>query len=356
MPGIVFAGLRKDYGAIAALRDLELEVREGELMVVVGPSGSGKTTLLRIAAGLESPTSGEVRIGERDVTGLSPSERDVSMVFQNLALFPHLPVEENIAFGLRARRIPRGEIPERVRRAAALSGCEHLLRRRPAELSGGERQRAALARALVREPAAFLLDEPLTNLDAPVRVALRADLKRLHARLGTTMLYVTHDQIEALTLGDRVAVLSGGELQQVGTPDDVYRRPVNRFVASFLGNPPMNVLAGGVEGGEIRIGPMRFPVPPGVELGEARGVSVGVRPRDVAVRPGDLATANARVDVVEGAGDEAYVHLDMDDVRMVATVQPRSVPAPGSGVEVSIAPERMFIFSEDDGRTLSFPR
>ncbi|MGH2685781.1 MAG: ABC transporter ATP-binding protein, partial [Actinomycetota bacterium] len=256
---------------------------------------------------------------------------------------------------LRARRAPRGEIPGRVERAAALAGCEHLLQRRPAELSGGERQRAALARALVREPSAFLLDEPLSNLDAPVRVALRADLKRLHGRLGITMLYVTHDQIEALTLGDRVAVLSAGELQQVGAPDEVFHRPVNRFVASFLGNPPMNVLPGRVDGGEIRIGPMRLPTPAVADLGEAADVDVGVRPPDVMVQPGDLATANARVDVVEGAGDEAYVHLNMDDLRLVATVPPRSLPAPGSSVEVTIPPERVFVFSAEDGRTISFP-
>jgi ABC-type sugar transport system ATPase subunit len=187
-------------------------------------------------------------------------------------------------------------------------------------------------------------------------VALRADLKRLHERLGITTLYVTHDQIEALTLGDRVALLSAGELQQVGTPDDVYRRPINRFVATFLGSPPMNVLPGRVEDGEIRTGPMRFPLPAGADLGEARDIEVGVRPADVTVRPGALATGNARVDVVEGAGDEAYVHLDMDELPLVATVAPRSAPATGSSVEVTIPPDRVFLFSSEDGSTISFPR
>jgi len=235
MAGLSLAGVGKSYGSVLALRGLDLEVAEGELMVLVGPSGCGKTTTLRVVSGLEAATEGSVRIGDRDVTALPPAERNVSMVFQTYALFPHMTVARNVGFGLAARGLPSDERRRRVEEAAALVGCGALLDRRPFQLSGGERQRVALARALVREPDVFLLDEPLSNLDAQLRAHMRAELKRLQRRLATTALYVTHDQVEALTLGDRVAVLREGALQQVGTPDEVYRRPANRFVARFMG-------------------------------------------------------------------------------------------------------------------------
>ncbi|MGH2637149.1 MAG: ABC transporter ATP-binding protein, partial [Actinomycetota bacterium] len=248
MAGLRFDGVHKAFGAVLALRGLDLEVAEGELMVLAGPSGCGKTTALRIAAGLERPTAGRITIRDRDVTDLPPVRRNVSMVFQSYALFPHLSVGDNIGFGLVARKTPKGEVAERVRAAAELVGCAELLARRPAELSGGERQRVALARALVRHPDVYLLDEPLSNLDAQLRVNMRAELKLLHQRVGTSMVYVTHDQVEALTLGDRLAVLRDGALQQVGTPDDVYRRPANRFVATFIGSPAMNILPATLDG------------------------------------------------------------------------------------------------------------
>ncbi|HET9508035.1 MAG TPA: ABC transporter ATP-binding protein, partial [Gaiellaceae bacterium] len=235
MSGLALEGVTKRFGDVGALAGLDLDVRAGELLVVLGPSGCGKTTLLRLVAGLEEPTAGRILIGGRDVTAVRPGRRNVSMVFQSYALFPHLSVAENIGFGLLVRDVPKAEAARRVRAAAVSVGCEELLERRPHELSGGERQRVALARALVREPDVFLFDEPLSNLDADLRVQMRAELRLLHERVGGTTVHVTHDQVEALVLGDRVAVLRAGVLQQVGTPEEIWSRPANRFVARFVG-------------------------------------------------------------------------------------------------------------------------
>ena len=272
MTGLAVEGLVKRYGSIEALRGLALEVADGELVVVLGPSGSGKSTLLRVVAGLEEADDGAVRIRGRDVTRLPPGRRNVSMVFQSYALFPHMTVAENIGFGLVVRGASTAEARERVAAAAELAGCAAFLERRPAELSGGERQRVALARALVREPDLFLLDEPLSNLDAELRGRMRTELKALHRRVGATMLYVTHDQVEALMLGDRVAVLADGALQQVGTPDEVWARPANRFVARFVGSPPMNIVA---PGGAVAVDGL-----------PDRPVELGVRPEHVRARWG----------------------------------------------------------------------
>ena len=242
MAAVAWTGVRKDYDGVAALRGIDLEAAAGELLAVLGPSGSGKSTLLRVTAGLEPVTAGGVSIGGRDVTRVSPGRRNVAMVFQTYALFPHLDVAENIGFGLEAREVPRRERRGRIIEAARVVGCSDLLDRRPAELSGGERQRVALARALVRDPDVFLLDEPLSNLDAQLRAQMRTELKELQRRVGATMVYVTHDQVEALTLGDRLAVLRAGSLHQVGTPDEVFERPADRFVAGFVGTPAMNFL------------------------------------------------------------------------------------------------------------------
>ena len=307
--------------------------------MLVGPSGSGKSTALRVAAGLESPTAGRVLLADRDVTALAPGLRDVAMVFQSYALFPHLTVAENIGFGLRARRVPRDEVRRRVDEAAAAVSCAELLERRPRELSGGERQRVALARALVREPVAFLLDEPLSNLDAQLRVEMRAELKRLHQRLGATMLYVTHDQVEALTLGSRVAVLGGGRLQQVGTPLDVYRRPANRFVATFVGTPAMNIWPV-VDG---RAGPFPLDVgSPGVRL------DAGIRPEHVALG-GEIP---ARVDVVEEAGSETVVYLLSDGHQVVARVGAETRVEHGDTVGLAFRREHVHLFDGDSGVAL----
>jgi ABC-type sugar transport system ATPase subunit len=341
-------GVHKRYGDVAALRGLDLDVAAGELLVLVGPSGCGKTTALRAAAGLEEVTEGTIRIGGRDVTRLLPAARNVAMVFQNYALFPHLSVAENIGFGLRARKVARGEARERISSAARTVGCEALLERKPHELSGGERQRVALARALVREPDVFLLDEPLSNLDAQLRVEMRAELRRLHDRLGATMVYVTHDQVEALTMGDRVAVLSEGVVQQVGEPDAVYRRPANRFVATFVGSPAMNILSAQDEGGRLRAGPFTFDRPPNTD---DRPLEIGIRPEHLALVPDGV---RALVEVVEVAGNEAFLHLDAGGTRLVARVGPEQRPAAGSTVALAVAvPGSVHVFDAETGVALT---
>src|SRR2546426_7663526 len=269
MAGIVLEGVSKVFASdVVAVDDLSLEIGDGEFMVLVGPSGCGKSTILRILAGLEEVTAGAVRIGERDVTDLAPKDRDIAMVFQNYALYPHMTVEQNLAFGLRIRKTPKEEQHERVDDVAKILGLDPLLKRKPAELSGGQRQRVAMGRAMVREPVAFLMDEPLSNLDAKLRVEMRAELARLRDRLKTTTLYVTHDQVEAMTLGDRVAVLKDGVLQQVDTPQRLFNQPTNLFVAAFIGSPSMNLVdARGGDGG-VHFGPWALPPPADRRLDE----------------------------------------------------------------------------------------
>ena len=328
MSGLRVEGLGKRYGATAALDGLDLEAENGEFLVVLGPSGCGKTTLLRVMAGLEQPTAGRILIGGRDVTEVRPGRRNVAMVFQSYALFPHLDVAENIGFGLVVRDVPKREAARRVREAAAVVGCDDLLERRPHELSGGERQRVALARALVREPDVFLFDEPLSNLDAELRVQMRAELRLLHERVGGTTVHVTHDQTEALTLGDRVAVLRAGVLQQVGTPDEVWARPANRFVARFVGTPAMNLL------------------PANGSLGVEGDFELGVRPEHV--RLGGEG-AEARVTLVEPVGSDAFVHLDVGGVALVARVPADARPEQGAAVRVAVARGHLHRFDRESG-------
>ena len=352
MAELRFAGVRKDYGPIRALRGLDLEVADGELLVLVGPSASGKSTALRVAAGLEEATEGSIHIGTRDVTQVAPSKRNVSMVFQSYALFPHLTVAENIGFGLRARGTPQAETRARSSAAAELVGCGDLLERKPFELSGGERQRVALARAFVREPDVFLLDEPLSNLDAQLRVLMRAELKQLHQRVGATMVYVTHDQIEALTLGDRVAVLDAGVIQQIGTPETVYRRPANRFVAHFIGSPAMNFFPARVEGGVIHAGPFEFAQSSANGALEGREAEVGVRPEHVRVTLSGLGSP-AEVELIEIAGNETFLHLDADGSRLVARVGSEELrPDVGSTVRVGADAKHLYLFDAATGESL----
>jgi multiple sugar transport system ATP-binding protein len=331
---LALEGVRKRFGETPALDGVDLEAVEGELLVVVGPSGCGKSTLLRCIAGLETVDDGAIRIGDRDVTQIRPAARNVSMVFQSYALFPHLTVRENIAFGLVVREEPKQEVRARVAEASELVGVEALLERRPYELSGGERQRVALARALVRRPDAYLLDEPLSNLDAGTRVQMRTELKRLHREVGATMLHVTHDQVEALTLGDRIAVMDAGRVRQVGTPDDVYARPRDRFVAAFLGTPAMNFLSPE----EAR--PF-LPVPERAVL--------GVRPEHVRVVPDGVP---ARVDLVEVAGSDAFLHLDRG---LVAKVSADDRPSEGEEVGITIDRAGTHLFDEDSGERVEWP-
>jgi multiple sugar transport system ATP-binding protein len=345
MARVAFAGVHKRYGDIAALRGLDLEIADGELLTVLGPSGSGKTTVLRLAAGLEEVTEGSVHIGSRDVTRVAPAQRDVAMVFQNYALFPHLSVAENIGFGLRARGTPRGETAKRVEEAAGLAGCGALLARKPYELSGGERQRVALARALARHPDVYLLDEPLSNLDAQLRVETRAELKRLHRSVGTTMVYVTHDQVEALTLGTRVAVLDRGVLQQVGPPEEIYGHPANRFVARFVGSPAMNVLPAAPDGGTLRAGPFVLAAAPAA--GEQR-LELGVRPEHVRLDP-DAAASPGVVEVVEAAGNETLVHVTVGAETVVARVPPELRLDVGQRVGVAASERDIYLFDAETG-------
>jgi multiple sugar transport system ATP-binding protein len=331
--GIVLEGVHKRFGGTPALDGVDLEAIDCELLVVVGPSGCGKSTLLRCIAGLETVDDGVIRIGDRDVTRIRPAARNVAMVFQSYALFPHLTVRENIAFGLVVRDEPKAEVLARVAEASELVGVEAKLDRRPFELSGGERQRVALARALVRRPDAFLLDEPLSNLDAGTRVQMRTELRRLHREVGATMLHVTHDQVEALTLGDRIAVMDAGRVRQVGTPDELYSRPRDRFVAAFLGTPAMNFLL-------PEAARPFFPVP--------QGIVVGVRPEHVRVVPNGVL---ARVEIVEVAGSDAFVHVDRG---LIAKLPAASRPAEDDEVGLAIDRAGVHLFDEASGERVEW--
>jgi ABC-type sugar transport system ATPase subunit len=331
--GIVLEDVRKSFADAQALDGVDLEATDGELLVVVGPSGCGKSTLLRCVAGLEAVDDGVIRIGDRDVTRARPAARNVSMVFQSYALFPHLTVRENIAFGLVVREEPKAEVRARVAEASQLVGVAALLERRPYELSGGERQRVALARALVRRPDAYLLDEPLSNLDAGTRVEMRTELRRLHREVGATMLHVTHDQVEAMTLGDRIAVMDAGRVRQVGTPDDLYQRPRDRFVAAFLGTPAMNFLSAAASHPFLPI---------------SEGTVLGVRPENVRLVPNGVP---ARVEIVEVAGSDAFVHLDRG---LVAKVPASGRPAEGAQVGLAIDRADAHLFDEASGARIEW--
>jgi len=300
-----------------------LEIGDGEFMVLVGPSGCGKSTLLRLVAGIEEPTAGSVHIGERDVTRLQPRKRDIAMVFQNYALYPHLTVRGNLGFGLRLRRVEKAARERRVHEVADVLGLGDLLDRRPGALSGGQRQRVAMGRAIVREPAAFLMDEPLSNLDAKLRVSMRAQLTKLHERLGVTTVYVTHDQVEAMTLGTRVAVLRDGVLQQCDSPQELFHRPANLFVAAFIGSPAMNLVEADVDDDEVAFGGHRLALPAGSPLrGRRRRVILGIRPTDFeAAGPTTdpaLPRIRAKVDVVEKLGSESHLIFAVDAPRISA--------------------------------------
>ena len=316
---------RYPNGYVAA-RELSLAINDGEFLVLVGPSGSGKSTLLRLIAGLEQPTGGRILIGADDVTQKPPQERDIAMVFQGYALYPHMTVRENLGFGLTIRKTPRATVDERVRAVAETLGLSALLERKPAQLSGGQRQRVALGRAIVREPRAFLFDEPLSNLDAQLRVETRAELGRLHRRLGATMVYVTHDQVEAMTLGTRVAVLKDGVLQQIAPPMELYRRPANQFVAAFIGSPRMNLIPGHLttDGGSPRVSALGVDFPATKVDSSSRDVIIGVRPHDVVLGNGSTGggAVRATVALVEPLGSEQIVHLAVGENQLVTAVAP----------------------------------
>jgi multiple sugar transport system ATP-binding protein len=347
--------VRHHPGAAApALRGLDLAVEDGELLVVVGPSGCGKSTALRLIAGLDEPDSGRVRIGDRDVAGVPPQDRDVAMVFQGYALYPHLTVRDNVAFPLRMRNVTRTERERRVLEAAEMLGLTKLLDRLPSELSGGERQRVAMGRAIVREPKVFLFDEPLSNLDAALRAELRVDLAALVRKVGTTSIYVTHDQVEAMTMGDRIAVMRVGELEQLGTPREVYESPATTYVASFLGSPPINLVETTPADGKLRAPGLDLPVPEGAPKLPER-VVVGIRPEHVQVGPkADGAwSAQARVTVVEPLGPETILHADVGGTALRARVLGMSDVARGDAIRISADPRVALLFDAATGRRLA---
>ena len=393
MAKIVLDGVSKVFGSdVIAVNNVSLEIGDGEFMVLVGPSGCGKSTILRILAGLEEVTAGEVIIGDTQVTDLPPKERDIAMVFQNYALYPHMTVEQNLGFGLRLRKTPKVELKRRVEDVATILGLDPLMQRKPGELSGGQRQRVAMGRAMVREPQAFLMDEPLSNLDAKLRVQMRAQLALLHDRLATTTIYVTHDQVEAMTLGQRVAVLKDGILQQVDSPQNLYMHPANLFVGAFIGSPPMNLVEAQVSQGRVSFAGYDIALPPGYDLPayQGRTVILGIRPsdmQDVAVWKNDqLSTIDVVAEVTEELGSEVNVIFTVDAppvltedtikaasdegeadnmslladekqlARFCARVDARSSAAPGQPVTLSIDAARFHYFDPATGASIEADR
>ena len=389
MARILLDGVTKVFGSdVVAVDHISMEIADGEFMVLVGPSGCGKSTLLRIVAGLEELTDGEVVIGDTIVTDLPPRDRDIAMVFQNYALYPHMSVAQNLELGLKLRRAPKAERRAKVEQVAQVLGLETLLNRKPAQLSGGQRQRVAMGRAMVREPRAFLMDEPLSNLDAKLRVAMRAELARLRDTLHTTTIYVTHDQVEAMTLGDRVAVMKDGVVQQLDSPPALYRSPANLFVAAFIGSPSMNLVQATVREGQLHFAEHTLPVPPGADLRayEGRAVVLGLRPADfedaALARDDGMPAIEVLAEVVEELGSEVNVIFRMqvppvmteavrataepdtaDDTVVplvaeagesvcTARVNARSTARAGERIRLAVAPDRFFFFDLETGRAI----
>jgi multiple sugar transport system ATP-binding protein len=362
---VVLDHVSKAFGDLTAVNDLSLEVRDREFLVLVGPSGCGKTTALRMIVGLEDATEGDIYIGDRRVNDLPPKARDIAMVFQSYALYPHMSVFDNMGFALKLRRVNRTEIEQRVRHAARILGIENLLARKPRQLSGGQRQRVALGRAIVREPQVFLMDEPLSNLDAKLRVQMRAELIKLHQRLQATVIYVTHDQVEAMTMGTRIAVMHDGVLQQLDTPENVYQHPANTFVAGFIGSPSMNFFNGHLvrdDDGQLFVqgAGLRLPVPawrmPNVAGHGDRSVIFGVRPESVSdprqIRGETMTRARATVSVVEPLGPEVLVYLQTNGTEFVSRMDARFRPVPDETVEVAFDLDQIHLFDPDTQQAL----
>ena len=361
MAEVVLDRVRKVYpqGGHVAIEEASFSIADGERLVLVGPSGCGKSTLLRMIAGLEPITSGELRIGGRVVNELPPKERDIAMVFQSYALYPHMSVARNLGFALELRGMARDEIARRVREAADVLELGSLLERKPAQLSGGQRQRVALGRAMVRQPQVFLLDEPLSNLDAKLRAGMRAEIARLHARLGTTMVYVTHDQIEAMTLGQRIVVLKDGRIQQIDTPMAMYERPANLFVATFLGSPAMNVVHGRLqrrdgllleagEGGQLRLDGASVP-----DGWLDRDIALGIRPEHLLPVVAGAAAMSPRVETVEPVGSEVFVNLRLGETPLVARLPPEQIPREGDALPLALRADRLHFFDPASGQRLA---
>jgi len=376
MASVTLKGVKKVYQQggkdVTAVHGVDLEVKDGELVVLVGPSGCGKSTTLRMVAGLESISAGELFIDDRKVNDVPANDRDVAMVFQSYALYPHMSAYDNMAFALKLRGMSKADIDARVKEAAGILGIGELLGRRPKDMSGGQRQRVAVGRAIVRHPRVFLFDEPLSNLDAKLRVQTRREIARLHQQLSATMLYVTHDQVEAMTLGDRIVVLEGGHVKQIDTPMNLYERPRNTFVAAFIGSPSMNLLSGtvaastatGAHGGvEFRAADGAFTMALGAQWGSrlakrvGSAVILGIRPEDILILPeGSTSersgTVRVRLDVVEPLGSEAFLSARIGAKEITARVPPRGLPVAGSEVELVFNAERLHFFDAGSGETL----
>ena len=346
MAEVSVEALRKEYGGQEIIHGVEFDIADGSFAVLVGPSGCGKSTLLRMIAGLEAITSGRIRIGGRVVNSLPPSQRDIAMVFQNYALYPHKTVASNMAFSLRMRRMAKNEIKSRVDHAAEILGLTPYLDRYPRALSGGQRQRVAMGRAIVRDPQVFLFDEPLSNLDAKLRIQMRAEIRELHQRLGTTTVYVTHDQIEAMTMADNIVVMESGNIEQIGTPLEVYDRPRNVFVAGFIGSPSMNLLPGTVSGDGVDLGGTVIPVPSAASLAQGLSVTVGVRPEHLSLSDDGLPVD---VSVVEPTGSETHVVGRFREMEVLAVFHARH--AFNRGERLMLAPDisQIHIFDRDTG-------
>ena len=368
MAGISFRHVWKRYGNSVAVKDLNIEVVDGEFLVLVGPSGCGKSTSLRMLAGLEEISDGEIAIGDRVVNNVAPKDRDVAMVFQSYALYPHMTVYDNMAFGLRLRKTPKNVIDQRVREAAKSLGIEVLLDRRPRQLSGGQRQRVAVGRAIVREPAVFLMDEPLSNLDAKLRVESRAFISKLHQRLGTTFVYVTHDQVEAMTMGSRIAVMSAGELQQIDTPFNLYHNPRNLFVAGFIGSPSMNFFNSTLKADEsgalfVEGSGFRVQIPASkVEMYKSavgKQVVFGIRPEDIhdaEYLPANISPdfVDARVDVVEQMGNEMILYLELEGKTFISRPDPRTRAVNGNALRVAFNMDNAHLFDRGNEHSLAY--
>jgi len=349
MASLTVSNLCKNYGQVEVLKDVDLQAEAGEFIVLVGPSGCGKSTLLALIAGLETITSGEIRIGERVVNAIPPKDRDIAMVFQSYALYPTMTVRQNITFGMESRRVPRAEQNAAVERVAKLLQIEPLLKRKPSQLSGGQRQRVAMGRALVRDPLLFLFDEPLSNLDAKLRVEMRTEIKKLYKTLGKTTVYDTHDQIEAMTLATRIAVMHGGKLQQFAEPKTVYEKPANMFVAGFMGSPAMNFLPAEAQDGRLMLGrDLSLPQPAGLSLEPGRRVVVGLRPEHFSPGRG----LPARVEVVEPTGADTIVILRVGESEVTARFDADSAPAEGAVVELAVAIDKASLFDPQSERRL----
>ena len=357
MARVTLSKLTKRYGDVTAVDGLDITIADGEFLTLLGPSGCGKSTALACIAGLELLSDGAIVFDERDVTDLEPAQRNIAMVFQDYALYPHMSVRDNMSFGLRQQRVDPATIRQQVDIAGQMLDLQHLLDRRPAELSGGQRQRVAVGRAVVRNPAVFLMDEPLSNLDASLRVHTRTEIKRLQRELGITTVFVTHDQEEAMVLSDRIAIMRGGKLQQIGPPMEVYRRPANQFVAGFIGSPAMNFLEGELarQDGRLqfRAGQRAIDLPPGSIASEApNGAALGIRPTDLTVGSARELTLDGEVFLVEPIGPVSYVDVDVDGVAVKGVCDPDDAPAVGERVTLGCSPARVHLFDRATGKRL----